>query len=94
MIHIDLLQAAAESGKAALREKDGHLQPWHQDKMEQPDLAPIALLEQLPEPKRPNCVLAPCTPKAKEVTWPKPKEVPKDREHGRTLQVMRWLDGE
>ena len=58
------------------------------------DLAPIALLEQLPEPKRPNCVLAPCTPEAKEVIWPKPKEIPRDREHGKTLQVMRWMDGE
>ena len=35
------------------------------------DLAPVALLELLPEAERPNRVLAVCTPEAEKETWPK-----------------------
>lgn len=51
------------------------------------DLAPVALLELLMEPKRPNRVLALCTPEAKEETWPKLKGVLPDQCRAELVEV-------
>ena len=51
------------------------------------DLAPVALLELLPEAKRPDRVLAVCTPEAEKETWPKLQQELPDQYQAELVEI-------